>query len=108
MQVHDEARFQLKRVRKKLQKLESHSIQDENINEILLTVEILNEIKEILKTIIRKKVKPIIQLNLKGKVVREFSSVNEAGNLTGLNKTSISSALTRKRIYKNYKWEYKK
>ena len=49
---------------------------------------------------------PIIQFDLNGKLIREYDSIKEAIEITGLK--SISSALNNGRnIYGGYYWKYK-
>lgn len=54
--------------------------------------------------------RPILQLSLEGEVIREFSSIEEAKNITGISKGNISTICKNKgRRYKagGYKWAYK-
>lgn len=55
--------------------------------------------------------KRVLMLSKQGEIVREFESVNQASELTGVNKTSISKACLGKRKikgkYGRFVWRYK-
>jgi hypothetical protein len=51
--------------------------------------------------------KPILQMDLNGNNIREFSSIPDAISEIGGTKTSLRKACQYNRIYKNHYWKYK-
>lgn len=52
------------------------------------------------------KSKPIIQCDLQGNEIREFSSTTEASSFLGCHKTTITHALTKNTTAKGFLWKY--
>lgn len=51
--------------------------------------------------------KEVLQYNLKGELVRKYSSLSKAAKETGYSESMISRAARNGKMYKNFNWEYK-
>ena len=50
---------------------------------------------------------PIIQYDINGEKIAEYNSIIEASQITGINKSSIESGLSRNGYCRGYFWKYK-
>ena len=66
------------------------------------------ESKQKLRDVNKERSKPVLQFNLDGELINEYSGVHNASILTGYNASNISSACNGKiHVYKNSIWMFK-